>query len=206
MKHARGMIWIALLAMTACGTAPPIPDFTYYRLPVAQHGEPLARPLFKEPLVVDALAADGLYADKALIYALDPDAIELRQYHYQLWTDPPTRLLQRRLIARLRASQMAPLVVDSLPASEDAVRIGGVILRFDRLPTAAGEFIVAVTLNLRADGPGGKPLVDETYRARKPAQGPTLKATVDAFGDAIDEILGRFEADLKEHGDLAHAR
>jgi len=50
----------------------------------------------------------------------DPSAQELRQYHYQLWTDPPARVLQRRLIEQLRDANIAGSVTDELPASHPA--------------------------------------------------------------------------------------
>lgn len=201
--------WIALtvsIALAGCASPSPIPDFTYYRLPPPLHADPVAAPLFRETLVVDAFAADGLYADQALVHALDPGAQQLRQYHYQLWTDPPTRILQRRLIAQLRDARLAPRVTDELPASEPAVRIRGIILRFDRVPNAHGGFSAAVTLKLRADDRDGVPLVDDYYHATKAAAGADLKTSVDAFGVAIDEILAEFEAELRRHGDVTDAR
>lgn len=79
----RRLVLLPLIALAAC-SAPTVPDFTYYRLPRPQPLEPLSVPLFHDPLVVEAFNADGLYADQALIYALDADAQQLRQYHYQL--------------------------------------------------------------------------------------------------------------------------
>src|SRR4051812_8411153 len=88
---------VATAIMLVACSAPTVPDFTYFRLPRPQELEPVPAPLFGD-LVVEVFGADGLYGDQALIYALDPGAEQLRQYHYQLWTDPPARVLQRRLI------------------------------------------------------------------------------------------------------------
>ena len=144
--------------------------------------------------------ADGLYADQALIYALDPSAGELRQYHYQLWTDPPTRVLQRRLILQLREAKVAGDVTDELPASHPAIRISGVILRFDRAPNGSGGFNATVALKLRADDIGGFPLIDDYYRAELPTAGTDIKATVDAYGAALDQVFAQFYADLRKKG------
>lgn len=194
-----------LVALAGCG-APTVPDFTYFRLPPSQPLEPEHAPLFSAPIVVDAFGADGLYADQALIYAIDPDAQQLRQYHYHLWTDPPTRILQRRLIAQLRAAHVAAQVTDELPASQPAIRVRGIILRFDRVPTAAGGYSAVVALKLRADGVDGVPLVDDYYRAEVPATGAELKATVAAYGNALDTLFAKFEADLRLQAGRAHAR
>ena len=189
--------WLALAAaavLTGCGV-PSVPDFTYFRLPHAQALAESHAPLFGD-VVVDAFDADGLYADQALVYALDANAQQLRQYHYQLWTDPLTRSLQRRLIEQLRDSKIAAQVTDELPASHPAMRIGGVILRFDRVPVAGGGFSVVVAMKLRADDVEGLPLIDDYYRADMPAAGADLNATIDAYGAAVDRVFAEFYADL----------
>jgi cholesterol transport system auxiliary component len=186
------------LALAGCGV-PAVPDFTYYRLPKAQPLDPAAAPLFGD-VVVDVFGADGIYADQALVYALDGDAEQLRQYHYQLWTDPPTRILQRRMIQELREAKIAAQVTDELPASHPALRISGVILRFDRAPNGNGTYIATVALKLRADDASGTPMLDDYYRAELPAAGGDLKSTVDAYGAALDKVFAEFYADLRKQG------
>jgi cholesterol transport system auxiliary component len=193
---------IAAVALAGCGV-PTVPDFTYFRLPRPQPLEPAPAPLFGD-IVVDVFGADGLYADQALVYAIDPEAQQLRQYHYQLWTDPPTRVLQRRLIVELRDTKIARQVTDELPASHPALRISGVILRFDRAPNGSGGFIATVALKLRADDQSGTPLIDDYYRAELPTDGNSMKATVDAYGAALDQVFAEFYADLRKQG-LKHA-
>jgi uncharacterized lipoprotein YmbA len=192
--------WVLVSLLSGCGGAPAVPDFTYFRLPRWQPLPPSAAPLSRAPVVVEAFSADGLYADQALIYALDAGAQQLRQYHYQLWTDPPTRILQRRLIAQLREAGVSPLVTDAMPASQSAIRIKGIILRFDRVPGATGGHSAVVALKLRADAVDGRPLIDDYYRAEIPAADDSLKASVDAFGTALDAIYAEFHAALRTHG------
>ncbi|HQV49171.1 MAG TPA: ABC-type transport auxiliary lipoprotein family protein, partial [Dokdonella sp.] len=158
------------------------------------------------PIVVNLFAADGLYADRALIYALDPEARELRQYHYQLWTDPPTRQLQRRLKRMLDAASISPLVIDALPASQAALRISGTILRFERVPAPDGGSIASVALRMRVDRPDGTPQLDEIYHADAPAADSRLISTVDALSVAVDEIFASFHGDLLQSEVREHAR
>jgi len=193
-----------VLALAACNV-PTVPDFTYYRLPRPQPLEAASVPLH-DAIVVDAFGADGLYADQALVYAVDPDGQQLRQYHYQLWTDPPTRVLQRRLIVLLREAGLSREVTDELPASHAAIRIHGIVLRLDRVPKGDGSWSVAVLLKLRADAPDGSPLVDEFYRDEQTVAGADIKASVDAYGAVLDRLFARFYADLRKHGEIANAR
>lgn len=205
MKHVVVAALLVLL-LAGCGGAPAVPDFTWYRMPRPQPLEPHAAPLFGQPVVVEAFVADGIYAGQALVYALDPDAQRLRQYHYQLWIDPPTRVLQRRLLALLREARIAPVVTDELPASRAAIRVGGIILRLDRVPTADGGHSAVVALKLRADDIDRQPLVDDYYRAEVRAADATVQATVDAYGAALDDIFKRFDADLRARTERSHAR
>ncbi|HEY6985316.1 MAG TPA: ABC-type transport auxiliary lipoprotein family protein [Rhodanobacteraceae bacterium] len=201
--RVRWIVVLAALSLAACG-APTVPDFTYFRLPRPQPLEVAPAPLFGD-IVVDVFGADGLYADQALIYAVDPSAQQLRQYHYQLWTDPPTRVLQRRLILQLREAKIAGDVTDELPASHPAVRISGVILRFDRAPNGSGGFNATVALKLRADDDSGTPMLDDYYRAELPTASNDIKATVDAYGAALDQVFAEFYADLRKQAQT-HAR
>ncbi|HPW03943.1 MAG: ABC-type transport auxiliary lipoprotein family protein [Dokdonella sp.] len=194
------------LVLAACGNVPGAPDHTFFQM-----AKPAALPVseaapFRTPIVVNLFAADGLYADRALIYALDPEARELRQYHYQLWTDPPTRQLQRRLKRMLDAASISPLVIDALPASQAALRISGTILRFERVPAPDGGSIASVALRMRVDRPDGTPQLDEIYHADAPAADSRLISTVDALSVAVDEIFASFHGDLLQSEVREHAR
>ncbi len=202
----RAALLATLLALVACGHVADVPDHSYFRMPPPATLPVAEQQVFDVPVVVGLFAADGLYADRALIYALDAEARELRQYHYQLWTDPPTRLLQRRLLVELRESAIAPLVIDELAASLAALRISGVILRFERVPKPGGGYLASVAIKLRADRPDGSPFIDEVYRADVDADGNRLVATTDALAKAVDTIFAQFHADLVAHPEADNAR
>ena len=124
----------------------------------------------------------------------------LRAYHYQLWVDPPVRMLQRRLIGALRDANVAPLVADRLPTQTQALRVEGRIERFERIKLDVG-YKVAVALSLRADLRDGKPpLVLKEYTREMPVSGDTVRDSVDAIARALDEIYAEFVADLTSGG------
>lgn len=183
----------ATVLMSAC-TAPTVPDMVYYRLPEPALDEAATTRRFELPIDVNVFAADGLYAEQALIFTQREDGRALQTYHYQHWVDPPARMLQRRLIGVMRRAQIAPLVTDRLPASADALVVSGVILRFDRVRAADGQH-AEVSLQLRIERSGD--LLDEhVYKASVTAASDELRATVDAFGAALDKIYGEFLVDL----------
>ncbi|TDR46526.1 ABC-type uncharacterized transport system auxiliary subunit [Tahibacter aquaticus] len=186
------MALAAALLLSGCG-AVPVPDMTWYRLP-----DPVLPPTraarVELPIDVAVFNADGIYADQALIYALDVDGHALRTYHYQQWSDPPSRMLQRRLIRVLRGIDASPQISDRLPASADAYRVSAVIQRFERVQDGE-ETRVEVGLQMRIEH-AGHLLAEEVYSARVPAEGKEIPATVAAYGKAIDQIYASFIARL----------
>ncbi len=202
-------IFIATLlafVLAGCGTVVGVPDHTYFRMSKAQTLPVSETPVFNTPIVINLFAADGLYADRALVYAIDPTGAELRQYHYQLWTNPPTRALQRRLLIEFRDAGVAPLVTDTLAASQAALRISGTIFRFERVPSTGGGFYASVVLRLRADRPDGTPQFDDIYHADVDAADSSLGATVIALSSAVDQIFAEFHTDLLNSEAYEHAR
>lgn len=188
----------AFVLLAACATVPGLPETTYYRLPEPAPMARLPEPVVALPIVVEPFSADGLYSDQAMIYTLDADASRLRTYHYQLWIDPPVRLLQRRLISTLRSAGVSRIVTDRLPAQMETLRVTGRIARLERVRNASG-WDVAVTLVLRAEpSGGGRPWVIGEYHRQLPAPGDGVSDAVRAFGDALDQIGAEFVDDLVE--------
>lgn len=197
-RHLRALLLAGAVALlTACATPPGIPETTWHRLPAASAPAKLNTPSAL-PIVVQRMEADGLHADQALLYALDPSGDRLRAYHYNLWVDPPGYLLQRRMVQRLRAAGAAERVTDHLPGRPAALWVSGRIERFERVPRAGGGFEAQVSLRLRVSSRDGRlPLVDGEYAASSAAGDDSLAASVAALGVATDQALDRFLGDLE---------
>jgi uncharacterized lipoprotein YmbA len=185
---------VALLALAAC-SPPTVPDVTYFQLPPAAPPQRLQKPLTVLPIEVATFRAEGVYAEQSVLYATTPEAGALRAYHYQLWSDPPSRGLQARLTNRLRDAGVSALVTDRLPASVQALRIRGRILRYERVPQAQGA-LAQIEFEMRVEQDSGEPLLEQSYRAEQAAAGDTMSATVQAFGTAVDAAFAKFQADL----------
>jgi cholesterol transport system auxiliary component len=181
--------------LVGCASAPGIPETSYFRLPpraaVAAASAPLA-----DPVMVQTFLADGVHSNQALLYSLDAEGERLRTYHYQLWADPPTRMLQRRLIAHLRDAGISALVAGQLPPSRQLWRLQGRIEAFERVRRVDG-WHVQVALQLRADhGDAALPRLLRDYRRELPAGGDTVRDSVRAMGAAVDAIYAEFLSDL----------
>lgn len=196
---SRVLLSAMLLLLAGCASVPSAPESTWYRLPEPAPRERMESAPIPLPIVVETFLADGLYSDQALIYTLDAAGDRLRAYHYQLWIDPPVRLLQRRLIADLRAAGLSQVVTDRLPTRLDTLRVQGRIARLDRVKTEQG-WEVAVNLVLRAEpSSGGRPWVIGEYSRKIPVTGERVVDSVRAYGQALDQIHGEFIDDLAAH-------
>lgn len=179
--------------LTAC-SAPAVPDQAYFRMPPAADAVERmpAQPL---PIVVEPLRAQGVYNDQSILYAEQPEGA-IRAYHYQLWDEAPGTLLQRRLIAALRARHAADLVTDRLAAALPALRVGGSIEQFERVHGDSG-WSARVRIELRVERDRqSPPLLLQTYSAEVAAANDSVQASVRAFADAVDACHAKFAADL----------
>jgi ABC-type uncharacterized transport system auxiliary subunit len=186
-----------LVSLAGCASGPGIPETTYFRLPPAA-GIAAGEARLNAPLVIEAFYADGVHADQALLYALDPDGERLRAYHYQMWVDPPTRLLQRRLIRALDAAAVAPLVTARLPPKTVQYRLQMRIEAFERLPRGTDRWAVRVALRARLDhSDASRPLLERDYVRELDVEGARVRDSVQVMGKAIDQIYAELTADLR---------
>ncbi len=197
LRRSLPLLLIPLLALAGCASGPGIPETTFFRLPPAAAVES-APPRLDAPLVVEAFYADGVHADQALLYGLDPEGERLRAYHYQMWVDPPTRLLQRRLIRVLAESGIAPLVTGRLPPKTRQYRLQMRIEGFERLPRGEDAWAVRVALRARLDGSdAAAPLLDRAYSRELDVTGRSVRESVRRMGAALDQIHAELIADLR---------
>jgi cholesterol transport system auxiliary component len=198
MMRAPMLRWAAIVALAlslaACGSQ-PVPDVAYYVLPPARDVVARDTPAFATPVLVDVFLADGLHAEQAILYSTKPGS-SIKAYHYQLWNDPPTRLVQRRLIKRLRDAAVSPLVTDRIPGGLSLLHINGYINRFERINTGT-TWAAVVDIELRVDsGDDQLPLLLKTYAAQVDADSDSMQGTVRAFTHALDQVLAEFTEDL----------
>jgi ABC-type uncharacterized transport system auxiliary subunit len=185
---------LAVAALSLACAGGPAPRDHFYRLETTA---PAARAaaVFPGTVEVERFRADALTGGVRILQRRATDRSELDPYAYHQWADPPTILLQTRLVDFLRATQAAPLVVTpELRASADFAVLGRIarleLVTGEATPRALVELELAITRERdRAI------LLQRVYREEKPAAGPDVAAAVDAAGDAVGAIFERFLAD-----------
>jgi ABC-type uncharacterized transport system auxiliary subunit len=186
---------VLLAAAGGCGRGAAVPSDTYYRLaPVAAVP---AAPITDQTLVVDAVDADSLYRDRALLYSEDAANLTLKQYHYHHWQESPPRMLQLQLRDFLRAHGASPTVVTRDPGNDAALHVQSRIERFEHL-ISGGNVTARVALEFTlVGGAGGQPLLNRAYSIDKPAASADVAAVVAAMDAAVNEVFSRFIADAR---------
>ncbi|WP_170113076.1 ABC-type transport auxiliary lipoprotein family protein [Ahniella affigens] len=189
---------LAILLLAACASA-PVPDMAFYRMSSVPDRERAAdaEPRFPVPITVSPFRADGVYNDQAILYAVKPEG-SIKAYHYQLWDEPPSLMLQRRLIDQLRAEYAAKLITDRLPPGLDALRISGRLQRFERVRMNQ-RWHARVRMEIRVERrQQDAPLLLNDYGADVEAESDTIQASIRAFAAALDQSYAAFSADLAQ--------
>lgn len=188
----------ALLAVTACAQ-PPVPTDTFYRLDVP---DPQAAGQAPAGTVIEVrpFEADGLAAERAMVYVENDGAV--RQYNYHYWVESPTQAAQRELTDHLRATGLFAQVVTPRFRVRPDVEVQGRIARLEQRLGGAGDgggaprAVVEVELGAQRTGRGLELVVLRTYAVEQPAADASPAAAAEATRAALREIFDRFTADL----------
>lgn len=194
-------IAMLLLTLTACGTTDPLPDYRFFRLPKPSVSASAAqtKPMFDEAIEVQTFRTDGVFGERPIVYSLSAEPERLLQYHYQLWTDPPGLILQRRFVDLMQLHQLAPVISARTSPRAEPMVLSGHIERLERVKpvSEAQPWQVVVSLRLRLERHRGtQPVLERSYEERRDASGDDIHASVLAFGAAIDAIAARWVVDL----------
>lgn len=185
---------LAALSLGGCGGVATAPEPAFHALDAAPCASPAPVPWVDGVVLVRPPVAEGVVRERAVVYQEGPDDPALRQHHYHFWAEPPSRLVQSRTLACLRARAVAPLVTDDASVEAD-VQVSGRLAHWERVRREDG-YRVRVELELqvrRQRSP--RPEWLQTYALELPVGESTVAASVPVFARALDEILDRFVLD-----------
>lgn len=195
MKRLVVITVTASAIIAGCSNAPPAAEDAFYHLPDAttSPGCDAQRALGPAMVAVPPLAAEGIYQQRAILFASDKQPTQLHQYHYHLWAAAPPLLLQQHAIDfwLRHGADNANLARRHDPSAASVIE--GRILRFEQKLGARNE--VSIKLELERRG-AGVPRYVHVYEAVEPFTDASVSASVNAFGVAVDRILGQFCTDL----------
>ena len=184
-----------LVMLTACGSTPPVPTDSFYRLTLPSQGIEKQR-ITNGSIHVGNFIGDGLYNERALLYTEDREGRKIVQHYYHFWITSPPRLLREHMVGFLRESDSAPLVITD-SSRGDGLRISGKVLDFEK--QIAGDVTTAnVGIELRVDVAGEDlPRFIKQYRLKEPVSGIAVVDTVESINSAVNKIYSEFTADIR---------
>lgn len=189
-------IAFSLTVLDGCGSV-PLPDYRYYRPKDISPPIALVRPAISSVLQIDGFRADGVFGERPIAYSAEAEPQKLLQYHYQLWTDPPGAILQRRFIDVLAAMKVATSVTARASLRTEPYKLSGFIERLERVKRVSGSWEVVVKLRIRVESPRGTlPLLEQTYERKSAVSGDSISESVELFGSAVDDIAESVARDL----------
>lgn len=185
---------IPVLLLAACGSAPPVPTDSFYRLTLPQ--EIGKQHITGGVIHVGHFIGEGLYNERAVLYTEDEHGRKIIQYHYHFWLTAPPRMLREFMVDFLRAADSAPMVITD-SSRGDGLRISGRILDFEK--QTAGDVVTAnVGLELRVDAGGEDlPRFIKQYRVKEPVTGTSMTEVIAGFNTAVFKIYSEFAADFR---------
>lgn len=195
LRLIRWLSWpILAIALAGCAQA-PVPADRFYRLlpPVARA---LERPALPGTLVVKRFSADGLLAQRAVVYADSAAPGVLYQYRYHFWADAPTALLQDLTVQALREARVAHEVVRPDLGVDARYILSGRVRRLEHLLGDAPAVVVSLELAITAADQGA-PIVLGDHQLSLPLAEPGVDAAVQAISEAVGRILDEFIAGLR---------
>ncbi len=116
MHHAKplAILFGALLLLAACA-APVMPRERFYRL------DPLttaaAAPTFEGIVEVERFTADGLAAQRPLVYTEADSPHQAFAYHYHAWEQAPGVMFQNLMVDSLRTRRSGVTTLSPTPAA-----------------------------------------------------------------------------------------
>ena len=186
------LIFATVGLLTACGSAPPVPEDQYYRLQAIYASEPLTTKPLAGTIEVDRFVADGLTSERAIVYSDIQKPNQVRAYHYDFWIKPPTVMLRDELVSFLRKSKISDAVVTPEMRVNAEYALTGKIKHLEQVKMEAGyRTILEVELGLRHPNTG-KLLFLDTYRLENDASGSSVGAAVKSLNTALSIIYSEF--------------
>jgi len=204
-RRGRGIAASIMIAglLSACASAPPVPEDHYYRLQAVHAGEASTTKLFKGTIEVERFVADGLTSERSLVYSTQGKPNEVKAYHYHFWIKPPTVMLRDELVSFLRVARVADKVVTPELRVQAEYALTGKIKHLEQVVVAKGQSqssgrtLLEVELGLRRPN-DGKLLFLKSYRQENATGDGGIGAAVDSLNTALSIVYADFLADLKK--------
>lgn len=188
--------WTIILAIAAAGCV-KARTLRYYTLSVP----PIAPQQNAEPLpitiVVGRLNAPHLLRDDRVVYSMSDVEMGVDEYHR--WSEPPTGIIERLLVERLRASKRYRTVQHlSSTARGDYILRGylGALNEMDDPSGVKARFTLQLEL---FDVKAGKTVWNDRYTSDEPVPQKTVTSVVETLQKSVNAGLDQLTSSMAQY-------
>ena len=183
-------------ALVGCGEqGVPVPSDRFHRLIVGVPGTVHQTPPLAGTLEVDRFRAAGVLQHRAIIFVERDNPNVMHQYHYQLWADAPTRMLQNATVGYLRDAGLADQVVITGLHIVPAYTLIGEIKKLEHVVGSSPSVAVELEFGLQ-EHKEGRVVWVKGYAANRKVKDDSVGAATRAISESVQEILTSLSADL----------
>ena len=188
---------VALCSILAgCGgQGVPVPSDRFHRLHVGGPATVYETPRLGGTVEVGRFDADGVLQGREIVFVEHENPNVMHQYQYQLWADPPTRMLQAATVDYLRDARVADQIVTAGLRVEPSYTLTADIKKLEHVIGNSSSVLVELEYSLR-DYRRGDLVWVKTYKVAKPVGDSSVSAATEAMSQAVDEILSNLTTDL----------
>ena len=189
------VVTAAMFALTACSTAPTVPQDNFYRITPKPTSIQQGTMLKGATIEVARFVADGSVSNRPILYSSASNPNSVSEFNYHFWIESPPTLIKDALVSYMRAAGVAERVVTpEMRVSSDYSVLG----RIKRLEIYTGSKYVGVAsfeIGLRRNSDGELMVLNE-YESRVEAKNHSVGSVITAVEKATEEVFSRFVADI----------
>lgn len=190
------------LVSWGCSVAPMPPD-RFYPLGVVGASSPAGACRLPGVLVVNRPTADSLTDQRKMVYRPAGQSEELRRSDYFLWVDPPTALIQSRLVSYLQKRGVSETIVTPDLRAQADYALSGRIVEMHRSLGDSPTITLALDLSLLRVS-DRQVLVQSSGVETRPAA--TIDDAIRAYESAAADLFDGFVAECQSRLSASGAR
>ncbi len=190
-----GLMFIMLL-LSGCFGGQSSPDY-FYRFNVPAPETKLNPSPLQGTLQVTRPWADALTSERHLVYRKDNNISQLNHHAYHRWIDSPTLLLQQEMTQYLRKAGLAQQVVTPEIRAKADYALSCRIARLERVLDQSPRVILELELGITSMK-DRRTLLLRNYREEYPTTNLEVATSINAYNEALANILQRFIIDTSQ--------
>jgi ABC-type uncharacterized transport system auxiliary subunit len=189
-------IWTLLLASTVSGCSSARAP-RYYTISIPRAEPQTSDPQFPVTLVVGRLYAPHLLRDDRVVYGMGDVELGIDEYHR--WAEPPTGMMERLLVERLRNSGRYRAVQRLSSTTRGDFILRGYLGAFNEVDDPAG-LKARFTLQLELfDVKAGSVVWTDSFTHDEPVPQKTVRAVVESLQTSVRMGLDQLTANLAQY-------